>query len=122
MDLLIGSNCLEALEPVEVIPRQNDGPRAIKTALGWCEVGPIKTQCHNVVLCNWITVTKTDSGKTAEHHCEIEKGCGGIGVKEMLKKMYMTDFNEPCIKDADAFTKGLKEISYENKRFLKIMQ
>ena len=40
----------------------------------------------------------------------------------MLKKMYMADFNEPCIKDADAFTKGLKEISYENKRFLKIMQ
>ena len=28
-----------------------------------------------------------------EHH--FEKGCEDIGVKEMLKKMYMTDFNEP---------------------------
>ena len=58
----------------------------------------------------------------AEHHFEIEKGCEDIGVKEMLKKMYMTDFNEPCLKDADPVTKGLKEISYEDKRFLKIMQ
>ena len=33
VDLLIGANCLEALEPVEVIPRQNDGPYAIRTAL-----------------------------------------------------------------------------------------
>ena len=34
----------------------------------------------------------------------------------------MTDFNEPCLKDADPVTKGLKEISYDDKRFLKIMQ
>ena len=58
----------------------------------------------------------------AEHHFEIEKGCEDIDVKEMLKKMYMTDFNEPCLKDADPVTKGLKEISYEDKRFLKIKQ
>ena len=29
VDLLIGANCLEALKPVEVIPRQNDGSYAI---------------------------------------------------------------------------------------------
>ena len=29
--------------------------------------------------------------------------------------------HEPCLKDADPVTKGLKEISYEDKRFLKIM-
>ena len=44
VDLLIGANCLEALRPVEVIPRPNDGPYAIRTALGWCVVGPIKAQ------------------------------------------------------------------------------
>ena len=33
VDLLIRANCLEALEPVEVIPRQNDWPYAIRTAL-----------------------------------------------------------------------------------------
>ena len=122
VNLLIGPNCLEALEPVEVIPRQNDGPYAIRTALGLYVVAPVKPQCHNVVSCNRIAVVKTDSGKMAEHHFEIEKGCADISVKEMLKKMYMTDFNEPCLKDADPVTKRLKEISYEDKRFLKIMQ
>ena len=122
MDLLIGANFLEALAPAEVMPRRNDRPYAIRTGLGWCVVGPIKAQCHNAVSCNRIAVIKADSGKMAEHHFEIEKGCEDIGEKEMLKKMYMTDFNEPCLKDADPVTKGLKEISYEDKRFLKIMQ
>ena len=85
--LLIGANCLGALEPMEVIPRQNGPSYAIRTALGWCVVGPIKAQCHNVVLCNRIAVIKADSGKIAEHHFEIEKGCEGVDVKEMLKKM-----------------------------------
>ena len=121
MDLLIGASCLEALEPVEIIPRQNDGSYAIKTALSWCVVGPTKVQCHNPVLYNKIAVTKADKEKMAEDYFEIKKGCKNIGVKEMLKKMYMTDFNEPCLKDADPVTKGLKEISYKDKRFLKIM-
>ena len=122
VDLLIGANCLEALEPVEVIPRQNLEPYAIRTALGWCVVGPIKAQCHNAVSCNQIKVIKVNSGKMAEHHFDIGKGCKGIGVKEMLKKIYMTDFNELCLKYADSVTKGFKETSYKDKRFLKIMQ
>ena len=106
----------------EVIPRQNYGPYAIRTTLGWYIVGPIKAECHNVVSCNRIAVIKADSGKMAEHHFEIEKGCEDIGAKEMLKEMYMNDFNEPCLKSADPVTKGFKEISYVDKRFLKIMQ
>ena len=101
VDLLIGENCFEALEPVDIMPRQNDGPYAIRTALGWCVVGPIKARCHNVVSCNRIAVIKADSGQMADHHFDIEKGCEDIGVKEMLKKMYMTNFNEPCLKDVD---------------------
>ena len=100
---------------MEVIPRQNDGSYAIRTALGWCVVGPLKAQCYNVASCNQIVVIKADSAKMAEHHFEIEKGCEDIDVKEMLKEMYMTDFSEPCLKDADPVTKGLKEISYEDK-------
>ena len=49
VNLLIGPNCLEALEPVEVIPRQNHGPYAIRTALGLYVVAPVKPQCHNVI-------------------------------------------------------------------------
>ena len=41
VDLLIGYNCLKALEPLEVIPSQGNGPYTIRTALGWCGIGPI---------------------------------------------------------------------------------
>ena len=112
MDLRIGANYFEALEPVKVIPRQNDGSYAIRTALGCCVVGPIKAQCHNAVLYNRIAAIKADSGKMAEHHIEIEKGFRDIGVKEMLKKTYISDFNEPCLKDDATITKRLKEIFF----------
>ena len=71
VDLLIGADCLEALKPVEVIPRQNDGSYAIWTALGRWVVGPIKVESHNAVLCNQIAVIKVDSRKMAKHHFEI---------------------------------------------------
>ena len=32
------------------------------------------------------------------HNFEIEKACEDIGVNEVLKKMYLTDFNEICLK------------------------
>ena len=41
VDLLMGANCLKALEPLEVIPSQGNGPYAMRTALGWCVIGPI---------------------------------------------------------------------------------
>ena len=37
----MGANCLKALEPLEVIPSQGNGPYAMRTALGWCVIGPI---------------------------------------------------------------------------------
>ena len=73
VDLLIDVNCLEALEPVEVIRRQNNGPYAITTTFIWCKVGPIKAQCHNVVSCNQIVVIKVDSGKMAGHILRYRK-------------------------------------------------
>ena len=38
--LLIRANFLKALEPLEVIPSQGNGPCAIRTALGLCIIGP----------------------------------------------------------------------------------
>ena len=75
VDLLIDANCLEALQPVEFIPRQNDGQYAVRTALGWCV------------------------------NFEIEKGCEDIGVKQMLKEIYMTEFNEPYLKQSQKGSK-----------------
>ena len=39
--LLIGTDCSEALQPYEVIPKDCDGPYASRALLGWCVVGPM---------------------------------------------------------------------------------
>ena len=42
VDLLIGANCVEALQPLGIIPSQQDAyrtiPYAYRTILGWCVV------------------------------------------------------------------------------------
>ena len=63
---------LGTIEPLDVIPSQDKGPYAFRTALGWC-VEPMKAQQLDVVSCNRIGVTKAGAEDTAEHHFEIEK-------------------------------------------------
>lgn len=48
--LLIGANCSKALEPHQVIRSVNDGPFAVKTALGWCILGPVQKATHIIIL------------------------------------------------------------------------
>ena len=98
VDLLIGANCSEVLEPHEIIPSQDKGLYAFKIALGWCVVGPMKAQQLSVISCNRISVTRAGTEDIAEHHFEIEKKCEDFDAKEMLKKTYMIDFNEPSIR------------------------
>ena len=54
VDLLIGANCVQALEPVDVISSQYGGPFAFCTILGWCIVGPIEDRIgsHDTISCN----------------------------------------------------------------------
>ena len=56
VDLLIGANCVQALEPVDVISSQCGGPYAFCTILGWCIVGPIEDRIgsHGTVSCNHV--------------------------------------------------------------------
>ena len=49
--ILIGANCLKAIEPLTVIPSQGDGPFAFKTKLGWCVVGPIRSSRSGIISC-----------------------------------------------------------------------
>lgn len=42
IELLIGTNVPQALEPLQVICSANGGPYAIKTMLGWTVNGPLK--------------------------------------------------------------------------------
>ena len=49
--LLIGANCVRALEPRKVISSKNGGPYAFKTLLGWCIVGPMESQNKSTSAC-----------------------------------------------------------------------
>ena len=56
--ILIGGNCPRALEPIEVIPCQFDGPYAFRSVLGWCVTGLIFTKSPSVPFgqrCNFVT-------------------------------------------------------------------
>ena len=114
--------CLEALEPLEVKPSQDKGSYAFRTALGWCVVGPMKAQQLDLISCNRIGVMKAGTQDTAEHHFEIEKKYENFGVKEMLKKMYMIDFNEPSLRSDHPIIGKLEGISYKDKRLFRIME
>ena len=91
VDLLI-SNCLKALESLEVISSQGNGPCAMRTSLGWCIIGPIDMKDGKTIPCNWIAVTEAGKGGTARHHFVIEDKCQEVGTQEMLMKLYMQDF------------------------------
>ena len=91
--MLIGANCIKALEPLEIISSRNDGPYAQRTKLGWCIVGPIINKSSNKsVKCNHIAVKDVISGKVASHHFKIDRS--EIVVKEMFERMFHNDFSE----------------------------
>ncbi|CAL9682043.1 unnamed protein product [Knipowitschia caucasica] len=46
VDLLIGTNVPQALEPWEVVRTVNGGPYAVKTILGWTVNGPLRGDCQ----------------------------------------------------------------------------
>ena len=95
VDLLIGVNYLKALELLEVIPSQGNGPYAIRTGLGSCVIGPIDMEDGKTISCNRIAATEASSGGTARHHFAIEDKCKEVGIHEMLMKLYIQDFVEP---------------------------
>ena len=95
VESLIGSHCLKASEPLEVLRSQENGPYAIRTALGWCVIGPIGMKDGKTISCNRIAVTEASSGGTARHHFAIEDKYKEVGIHEMLMKLYIQDFVEP---------------------------
>ena len=66
VDLLIGTNVPEALEPWEVVRSINGGPYAVRTLLGWTVSGPLggsnktDTACVNSVTVNRTSVVRLD--------------------------------------------------------------
>ena len=48
--LLIGANCMKALEPTKILQSQDGVPYAYKTKVGWCVLGPINCTVKIVAL------------------------------------------------------------------------
>ena len=93
--MLIGPNCMKALEPVEIIGSQDGGSYAYKTKLGWCIVGPIGSNKNGEALrCNRIAVKDAITGKLLSHHFVKDPGykIKDIGVEKMFRKIYHNDF------------------------------
>ena len=86
--LLIGVNCRpKALQPRGFIPAADQGPFAVRTALGWCVSGPM--QQHDI-----------DSGRDITSCFRIKANetpirTTEIGLTDMMLQIYESDFNEP---------------------------
>ena len=94
LDLLIGANCVKALQPLNVIPSQQDGLYAYKTILGWCVVRPMVDKKPDAVSCNQIAVPQAENKRVAKHHFEVQNKCEDRGIKQMLRKIYLIYFQD----------------------------
>ena len=103
---------------------KNGGPYTLETVLGWCVVGPIGRSCKgdDIISCNRIAVQDAGTKQISRHHFEIQNAVKDTGISDMMQRMYQLDFIEPRTKFKDLMTNRLDEISYEDKKFLKIME
>ena len=96
--LLIGTNVHKALEPWQVINSRDNGPYAVKTALGWIVNGPLKehkdTDTDNDT-CTQVTVNRVS----------IEN------VEQLLVQQFNQDFPERGCDEK-------QEMSHEDKQFM----
>ena len=98
--LLIGTNCIRAIKPIEVIPGKEDDPYAKKTALGWGVIGVVNLNNHQEedssdCLCRR-TVSLEVNPSTNKMMCHF---AFKTEVKEILNpfqvtKMFEQEFNE----------------------------
>ena len=123
--MLIGANCMKALEPMEIISSRNGGPYTYRTKLGWCIVGPITTSRNDSsVKCHRIAVKDVASGKIAPHHFVLddEPKIEDVGIKEMLERMCYSDFCECNHLQMISILGNIEDISREDREFLDILE
>ncbi|XP_023192317.1 uncharacterized protein LOC111609249 isoform X1 [Xiphophorus maculatus] len=100
VELLIGTDASNVLEPWEVINSVDGGPYAVKTKVGWVINGPLRTRSNNrnKNVCTTVTANRI----SVEH------------LKEMLVKQYNHDFNERSSEEKT-------EMSREDLHFMNIV-
>ena len=105
--ILIGSNCPRALEPLEVIPTEGEGPFAVRYRHGWALNGPVTIRYsakNEMVSCNRIMFRDVEKVKECNHHKEIAS-------------MFESDFAKDCQDTPDQ-----KGWSQEDHKFIEIVQ
>ena len=78
-----------------MIARNNRGPYAYQTHLGWCIVGPINNMVGQDSLgCHCIAVQDALSSKIADHQFVVDKSMKKISLEEMFQKIHQNNFVE----------------------------
>lgn len=98
IEILIGMNVPKAMEPWRVINRQENGPYAIKTLLGWVVSGPLNS-CSAMEKCGITSITV--------NRISMEN------LKDLLIRQYNNDFPERDYEEK-------LEMSIEDKKFMDI--
>ena len=94
--LLIGSNCPRALEPLQVVPSESDGPYAVQLCHGWSVNGPSYVHISN--------------GSTS---CDRLVIFEDMPIKEAVVNLFEQDFNDKAQKLPDE-----RGLSIEDQQFL----
>ena len=63
------------------------------------------------VSCNQIAVLQAENGSIAKHRFQVQNKCEDIGIKEMLRKIYMSDFQDTISEREDSIIGKMSEIS-----------
>ena len=116
--LLIGNNCPKALEPMQVIQSQGEGPYAKRTRLGWCVIGtgatryPAGTKCNVIKVCT--SVKDITNGCATRAHIVLQSKISNAAISHALQEMWRKDFIE--------LDSERKAVSKEDKNFLEMMK
>ena len=116
--LLIGANCADTLEPIDIIPSKNDGQYAFKVKLGWCIVGPVNGTSRKETCCNRIAVRQADTNEVGKHFFQAKTLVKETDVKEMPARLYNQEFTESGSPEC----KSEEGMSVEDVKFMKIME
>lgn len=97
VELLIGMNAANVMEPWQVINSEEDGPYAVRTLLGWVTNGPLGGGCSKGMDMAALTANRISL----------------VDLQELMVSQYNTDFNEKAYEEKT-------EMSVDDKRFLNI--
>ena len=123
--MLIGTNCVKVMEPMETISSRNRGLYAYRTNVGWYILGPITTsRSDGSVNCHRVARRNVASEEIAPHHfvrydkLKIEDA----GIKEILEQIYYSDFCEGNYLQVISIFGNIEGITRKDRRFLDILE